>query len=218
MLPLIVIHSSRPFPELYLKHRIIAEEAHTRRQREIPQVTAPDLKQVQARWETVRPIPPPSYYNGAPKTREFSQNFWATVFEVFINLSTQQSNPTCRKWRLFGCVAERKLICYSGRKRAKEAAKRFFSKALAAHHITAPRVITVDKNAAYPKAFKELKAARALPQLCELRQRKSRNGSWIGFTSSMETAVISNAYSTSGHLATCIIARVTSGRLSIPNA
>ena len=48
MLPLIVIHSSRPFPELYLKHHIIGEEAHTRRQREIPQVTAPDLQQLQA--------------------------------------------------------------------------------------------------------------------------------------------------------------------------
>jgi transposase-like protein len=36
-----------------------------------------------------------------------------------------------------------------------EAAKRFFSKALAATHISIPRVITVDKNAAYPKAFGE---------------------------------------------------------------
>jgi transposase, IS6 family len=41
-----------------------------------------------------------------------------------------------------------------------EAAKRFFSKALAAPHISIPRVITVDKNAAYPNAFKELKAER----------------------------------------------------------
>src|SRR5437868_8841595 len=43
-------------------------------------------------------------------------------------------------------------------RRDTEAAKRFFSKALAAPHISTPRVITVDKNAAYPKAFKELKA------------------------------------------------------------
>src|SRR5258706_13446442 len=34
-----------------------------------------------------------------------------------------------------------------------EAAKRFFSKTLAAPHISTPRVITVDKNAAYPRAF-----------------------------------------------------------------
>jgi transposase, IS6 family len=40
--------------------------------------------------------------------------------------------------------------------RAAEAAKRFFSKTLAASHTSEPRVITVDKNAAYPKAFNEL--------------------------------------------------------------
>ena len=36
--------------------------------------------------------------------------------------------------------------------RDAEAARRFFSKVLGAPHTTAPRVITVDKNAAYPKA------------------------------------------------------------------
>src|SRR5437764_11733186 len=41
--------------------------------------------------------------------------------------------------------------------RDSEAAKRFFAKTLAAPHTTTPRVITVDKNAAYPKAFKVLK-------------------------------------------------------------
>jgi len=41
--------------------------------------------------------------------------------------------------------------------RNAQAAKRFFSQALAATHTSTPRVITVDKNAAYPKAFKELK-------------------------------------------------------------
>jgi IS6 family transposase len=38
-----------------------------------------------------------------------------------------------------------------------------------------PRVVTVDKNAAYPKAFKELKAERNLPDHCELRQKKYLN-------------------------------------------
>jgi transposase, IS6 family len=56
-----------------------------------------------------------------------------------------------------------------------EAAKRFFSKALAAPHISIPRVITVDKNAAYPKAFKELKAERIMPDACVLRQSKYLN-------------------------------------------
>jgi IS6 family transposase len=52
----------------------------------------------------------------------------------------------------------------------RHSAKRFFSKALAAPHISTPRVITVDKNAAYPKAFKELKAEEIMPASCELRQ------------------------------------------------
>jgi transposase-like protein len=78
--------------------------------------------------------------------------------------------------------------------RDAEAAKRFFCKAL---HVTAcsveeqvtppsvladitttiptPRVINVDKNAAYPKAISELKAAGVLPQHVELRQVKYLN-------------------------------------------
>jgi transposase-like protein len=38
-----------------------------------------------------------------------------------------------------------------------------------------PRVITVDKNAAYPKAVKELKASGDLAASCELRQSKYLN-------------------------------------------
>jgi len=56
-----------------------------------------------------------------------------------------------------------------------QAAKRFFAKVLTAAHTSAPRVITVDKNAAYPKAFKELKAERMVPSTCELRQSKYLN-------------------------------------------
>src|SRR6266700_7586043 len=39
----------------------------------------------------------------------------------------------------------------------------------------APRVINTDKNAAYPKAIAELKAAGLLPQQVELRQVKYLN-------------------------------------------
>jgi transposase, IS6 family len=39
----------------------------------------------------------------------------------------------------------------------------------------APRVINVDKNAAYPKAIAELKASGALPEAVELRQVKYLN-------------------------------------------
>ena len=56
-----------------------------------------------------------------------------------------------------------------------QAAKRFFAKTLAAPHTTTPRVITVDKNAAYPKAFNELQAEGAIPDSCELRQVKYLN-------------------------------------------
>jgi IS6 family transposase len=59
--------------------------------------------------------------------------------------------------------------------RDAEAAKRFFLKTLAASHSTKPRVINVDKNAAYPKAFAELKAEGRIPQTCELRQVKYLN-------------------------------------------
>ncbi|GHO71853.1 hypothetical protein KSC_107450 [Ktedonobacter sp. SOSP1-52] len=43
--------------------------------------------------------------------------------------------------------------------RDTQAAKRFFAKALGASHTVTPRVITVDKNAASPKAVKDLKPA-----------------------------------------------------------
>ena len=59
--------------------------------------------------------------------------------------------------------------------RDAEAAKRFFSKALGASHTVVPRVITVDKNAAYPKALSELKAAGTLQEGCNLRQSKYLN-------------------------------------------
>jgi transposase, IS6 family len=62
-----------------------------------------------------------------------------------------------------------------GPTRDAQAAKRFFSKALAAPHTSTPRVSTVDKNAAYPKAFKELKAERIMPDACELRQSNYLN-------------------------------------------
>lgn len=56
-----------------------------------------------------------------------------------------------------------------------QAAKRFFAKAFGSSHTVAPRVITVDKNAAYPKAVKELKSSGDLAASCELRQSKYLN-------------------------------------------
>ena len=56
-----------------------------------------------------------------------------------------------------------------------KAARLFFLKTLAASHTTEPRVINVDKNAAYPKAFNEIKAEGHLPEDCELRHVKYLN-------------------------------------------
>lgn len=60
-------------------------------------------------------------------------------------------------------------------KRNTAAAKRFFRKTLKALHTCSPRVITVDKNAAYPKAIDELKEKIDLPKSVKLRQKKYLN-------------------------------------------
>ena len=49
-------------------------------------------------------------------------------------------------------------------KRDRKAAKRFFKKALGSNHNQAPRVITVDKNPAYPAAVNELKNIEYYPK------------------------------------------------------
>ncbi|CAA9570772.1 Transposase and inactivated derivatives-like protein [uncultured Synechococcales cyanobacterium] len=60
-------------------------------------------------------------------------------------------------------------------KRDAQAAKRFFRKAMNAVHTQEPRVINVDKNAAYPKAIDELKEKEELSKRVELRQNKYLN-------------------------------------------
>jgi len=60
-------------------------------------------------------------------------------------------------------------------KRDARAAKRFFYKTLKATHNQQPRVVTVDKNPAYPKAIAELKAKQVFPQTIELRSRRYLN-------------------------------------------
>ncbi len=59
--------------------------------------------------------------------------------------------------------------------RDAHAARQFFLNMLAASHTSTPRVITVDKNAAYPKAFNELKAEEHISNDWELRQVKYLN-------------------------------------------
>jgi transposase, IS6 family len=59
--------------------------------------------------------------------------------------------------------------------RDADAAERFFRKVLQASHTLTPRVITVDKNAAYPRAFDALQQDGSLPETCLLRQCKYLN-------------------------------------------
>ena len=60
-------------------------------------------------------------------------------------------------------------------KRDAKAAKRFLKKALKAGHTQTPRVINVDKNAAYPPAVDELKKEEALSEDTQLRPVKYLN-------------------------------------------
>ena len=60
-------------------------------------------------------------------------------------------------------------------KRDGKAAARFFHKVLRATHTQTPRVITVDKNAAYPVAVEALKADETLAAETKLRQSKYLN-------------------------------------------
>ena len=60
-------------------------------------------------------------------------------------------------------------------KRDSKAATRFFRKVLKGQHTGTPRVITVDKNAAYRVAIDTLKAEETIEKETELRQSKYLN-------------------------------------------
>jgi len=60
-------------------------------------------------------------------------------------------------------------------KRNRKAAKRFLKKTLGSNHSQIPRVITVDKNPAYPPAINELKNNKMLPKNVGIRQIKYLN-------------------------------------------
>src|SRR4051795_491327 len=60
-------------------------------------------------------------------------------------------------------------------RRDAAAAKRFFRRALLNEGNAMPRVINVDKNPAYPRAFEDLRADGTIGQRCRLRQCKYLN-------------------------------------------
>ncbi|MET3297781.1 UNVERIFIED_ORG: transposase-like protein [Bacillus proteolyticus] len=58
---------------------------------------------------------------------------------------------------------------YLSKSRDKQAAERFFKKALAFSYISKPRVITVDKKPAYPVVMQALKEEKHMPEGIQLR-------------------------------------------------
>ncbi|EEL96034.1 hypothetical protein S3E15_01777 [Bacillus mycoides] len=64
---------------------------------------------------------------------------------------------------------------YLSTARNHKAAKQFFKKALQSFHISEPRVVTVDKNPAYPIAVEELRKEKKMPLGIQLRQVKYLN-------------------------------------------
>ncbi|KRF53845.1 transposase [Bacillus sp. Soil531] len=64
---------------------------------------------------------------------------------------------------------------YLSKTRDHKAAKCFFKKALRSLHVSKPRVITVDKNPAYPIAIEELKNEKKMPVGIQIRQVKYLN-------------------------------------------
>jgi len=70
---------------------------------------------------------------------------------------------------------ENTIDFYLSESRDKQAAKRFFKKALAFSYVSKPRVITVDKNPAYPVAIQELKEEKQMPAGIQIRQVKYLN-------------------------------------------
>lgn len=60
-------------------------------------------------------------------------------------------------------------------KRNQKAAEKFFRKVLKNDHVVKPRVIGVDKNAAYPPAFETMKKERRICKKSKLRPIKYLN-------------------------------------------
>ncbi|MCU5600199.1 IS6 family transposase [Bacillus wiedmannii] len=64
---------------------------------------------------------------------------------------------------------------YLSKSRNHKAAKRLFKKALRSFHVSKPRIITVDKNPAYPIAIEQLKKEKRIPIGTKIRRIKYLN-------------------------------------------
>lgn len=90
------------------------------------------------------------------------------------------------------------------KKRDKKTANRFFKKALQSFHVSKHRIITVDKNPAYPISIEQLKKEKKIPIGTQIRRIKYLNNiveqdhrfikkrirSMLGFTSYKTSASI----------------------------
>ncbi|MEK4915977.1 IS6 family transposase [Bacillus sp. FSL E2-8887] len=81
------------------------------------------------------------------------------------------------QWMLYRAVDSKgnTIDFHLSKTRDHRAAKRFFKKALQFFHVSKPRVITVDKNPAYPIAIEELKTEKKMPVGIQIRQVKYLN-------------------------------------------
>jgi hypothetical protein len=113
---------------------------------------------------------------------------YAAELEKRIHPHLRMSNGSCRVDETYVKVKGRWIYLYRAvdsrgqtidfqlsAKRDADAAKRFFRKALAQPHTVNLRTITVDKNAAYPKATTEMKKDGELWRRSRLRQVKYLN-------------------------------------------
>ena len=81
---------------------------------------------------------------------------------------------TKRKWMYLYRAVDSKgntIDFYLSKTRDKQTAKCFFKKALRSFHVSKPRVITVDKNSAYPIAVEELRKEKTYHQACNSDKR-----------------------------------------------
>ncbi len=82
------------------------------------------------------------------------------------------------QWMYLYCAVDSRgntIDFYLSKSRNTKAAKRFFKKALAVRHSTIPRVVTVDKNPAYPLAIEQLKKEKMMPEGVKIRRIRYLN-------------------------------------------
>src|SRR4051794_37417060 len=98
-----------------------------------------------------------------------TNDFWR-VDETYIKVKSQ--------WMYLYRAVDSKgntIDFYLSKTRNHKAAKLFFKKALQSFHNSEPRVVTVDKNPAYPIAVEELRKEKKMPLGIQIRQLKYLN-------------------------------------------